>query len=287
MKTTELEQHLSYEDATIDPLQLFLNQLRHYPLLTAAEEVELAKRIEKGDMDAKERMVTSNLRLVVSIAKKYQGQGLPLTDLIQEGNLGLIRAAEKFDWRRGLKFSTYATLGIRQAIQRGLENTSRTVRLPVHIAQRERKISRIHRELNAKLEREPTDEEIAEIADLTPEEVAEIRKAARPVVSLDQPVGEDGETALGDLMASQQPEAEDLVARSDRANRLRTAVEDLPERERDVIVLRYGTNGEEPATLRETGRRLGVTPERARQLEDQALRRLSRSGDLSALREAA
>ena len=287
MKTTELEQHLSYEDATIDPLQLFLNQLRHYPLLTAAEEVELAKRIEKGDMDAKERMVTSNLRLVVSIAKKYQGQGLPLTDLIQEGIFGLIRATEKFDWRRGLKFSTYATLWIRQAIQRGLENTSRTVRLPVHIAQRERKISRIHRELNAKLEREPTDEEIAEIADLTPEEVAEIRKAARPVVSLDQPVGEDGETALGDLMASQQPEAEDLVARSDRAHRLRTAVEDLPERERDVIVLRYGTNGEEPATLRETGRLLGVTPERARQLEDQALRRLSRSGDLSALREAA
>jgi RNA polymerase primary sigma factor len=287
MKTTELEQHLSYEDATIDPLQLFLNQLRHYPLLTAAEEVELAKRIEKGDMDAKERMVTSNLRLVVSIAKKYQGQGLPLTDLIQEGIFGLIRATEKFDWRRGFKFSTYATLWIRQAIQRGLENTSRTVRLPVHIAQRERKISRIHRELNAKLEREPTDEEIAEIADLTPEEVAEIRKAARPVVSLDQPVGEDGETALGDLMASQQPEAEELVVRSDRAQRLRTAVEDLPERERDVIVLRYGTNGEAPATLRETGRRLGVTPERARQLEDQALRRLSRSGDLSALREAA
>ena len=240
MKTTELEQHLSYEDATIDPLQLFLNQLRHYPLLTAAEEVELAKRIEKGDMDAKERMVTSNLRLVVSIAKKYQGQGLPLTDLIQEGIFGLIRATEKFDWRRGFKFSTYATLWIRQAIQRGLENTSRTVRLPVHIAQRERKISRIHRELNAKLEREPTDEEIAEIADLTPEEVAEIRKAARPVVSLDQPVGEDGETALGDLMASQQPEAEELVAKNDRAMRLRTAVEDLPERERDVIVLRYG-----------------------------------------------
>jgi RNA polymerase sigma factor (sigma-70 family) len=152
MKTTELEQHLSYEDATIDPLQLFLNQLRHYPLLTAAEEVELAKRIEKGDMDAKERMVTSNLRLVVSIAKKYQGQGLPLTDLIQEGIFGLIRATEKFDWRRGFKFSTSATLWIRQAIQRGLENTSRTVRLPVHIAQRERKISRIHRELNAKLE---------------------------------------------------------------------------------------------------------------------------------------
>jgi len=286
MKTLNPE-HLSYEDATIDPLQLFLNQLRHYPLLTAVEEVELAKRIEKGDVDAKERMVTSNLRLVVSIAKKYQGQGLPLTDLIQEGIFGLIRATEKFDWRRGFKFSTYATLWIRQAIQRGLENTSRTVRLPVHIAQRERKISRIHRELNAKLEREPTNEEIAEVADLTPEEVGEIRKAARPVASLDQPVGEDGETALGDLMASNQPEAEDLVHASQRAQRLRDALEQLPERERDVVVLRYGTNGEEPATLRETGRRLGVTPERARQLEDQALKRLARSADLAALREAA
>jgi len=278
---------LTYEDATVDPLQLFLNQLRHYPLLTAAEEVELAQRIEKGDMDAKERMVTSNLRLVVSIAKKYQGQGLPLTDLIQEGIFGLIRAAEKFDWRRGFKFSTYATLWIRQAIQLGLENTSRTVRLPVHIAQRERKISRIQRELNTKLEREPTNEEIAELAQLTPEEVEEIRKAARPVVSLDQPVGEDGETALGDLMASRSPEPEEEVYESLRNETLVGALEDLPERERDVIKLRYGTEGEAPATLRETGRRLGVTPERARQLEDQALKRLSRRAELAALREAA
>src|ERR671931_2200609 len=137
MKTTELEQHLSYEDATIDPLQLFLNQLRHYPLLTAAEEVELAKRIEKGDMDAKERMVTSNLRLVVSIAKKYQGQGLPLTDLIQEGIFGLIRATEKFDWRRGFKFSTYATFWIRQAIERGIANRARMIRMPVYVIERE------------------------------------------------------------------------------------------------------------------------------------------------------
>src|SRR3954468_19919230 len=201
MKTTELEQHLSYEDATIDPLQLFLNQLRHYPLLTAAEEVELAKRIEKGDMDAKERMVTSNLRLVVSIAKKYQGQGLPLTDLIQEGIFGLIRATEKFDWRRGFKFSTYATLWIRQAIQRGLENTSRTVRLPVHIAQRSRKVGRIERELTTNLGHEPSDEEIASAPDLPLEDVIEIRKADRAVVSLDKPVGEEGDTSFGDLLA--------------------------------------------------------------------------------------
>src|SRR5919107_4870152 len=194
--SAEEEAHHQVEDVTTDSLQLFFNAARKYPLLTAAEEVELAQRIEKGDVDAKDRMINSNLRLVVSVARKYQGHGLSLGDLVQEGMLGLIRATEKFDWRRGFKFSTYATLWIRQAIQRGLENTSRTVRLPVHIAQRERKISRIHRELNAKLEREPTDEEIAEIADLTPEEVAEIRKAARPVVSLDQPVGEDGETAL-------------------------------------------------------------------------------------------
>jgi RNA polymerase primary sigma factor len=287
MKTTELEQHLSYEDATIDPLQLFLNQLRHYPLLTAAEEVELAKRIEKGDMDAKERMVTSNLRLVVSIAKKYQGQGLPLTDLIQEGIFGLIRATEKFDWRRGFKFSTYATLWIRQAIQRGLENTSRTVRLPVHIAQRERKISRIHRELNAKLEREPTNEEISEAAELPLEEVIEIRKAAQQVTSLDQPVGDDGDASLGDLMADEQPEPDAEVASRMREETVEKAIAELPERERNVVRLRFGLGGEAPTTLRDAGRRLGITAERTRQIEESALRHLARSADLEALRDAA
>ena len=287
MKTTELEQHLSYEDATIDPLQLFLNQLRHYPLLTAAEEVELAKRIEKGDMDAKERMVTSNLRLVVSIAKKYQGQGLPLTDLIQEGIFGLIRATEKFDWRRGFKFSTYATLWIRQAIQRGLENTSRTVRLPVHIAQRERKINRTERELATKLGREPTEQELADAVELPVDQVIEIRKAARPLTSLDQPVGDDGETAFGDLLASNAPNPEDEVVSDAGTSAVQEAVNRLPERERDVVELRFGLGGREPTPLRETGRKLGISAERVRQIEEDALERLAESGDLAALRDAA
>jgi RNA polymerase primary sigma factor len=198
-------------DALADSLQLFLNEARRHPLLTAAEEVELAKRIERGDMAAKDRMINSNLRLVVSVAKKYQGQGLPLGDLVQEGILGLIRATEKFDWRRGFKFSTYGTLWIRQAIQRGLENSSRTIRLPVHIGQRQRKIVRFERELSAKLGREPTEEEIAEAVELPLEEVAEIRAASRALSSLDQPVSDDGETALGDLLPSDAVRPEDEV----------------------------------------------------------------------------
>ena len=186
--------------ATTDALQLFLNEIRRYPLLTAQEEVELAKRIEQGDLEAKERMINSNLRLVVSIAKKYQGQELSLLDLIQEGIFGLIRAAEKFDWRKGYKFSTYATFWIRQAIQRGLANKARTIRIPVHIGQRERKIVRAERELSATLGREPTDEEIAAHAELPLEQVEEVRDAARTVTSLDRPVGEEGDTALGDLL---------------------------------------------------------------------------------------
>ena len=186
--------------ATTDALQLFLNEIRRYPLLTAAEEVELAKRIEQGDLEAKERMINSNLRLVVSIAKKYQGQELSLLDLIQEGIFGLIRAAEKFDWRKGYKFSTYATFWVRQAIQRGLANKARTIRIPVHIGQRERKIARAERELQAKHGREPTDEEIAEAAELPLAQVQEVREAARTVTSLDRPVGEEGDTALGDLL---------------------------------------------------------------------------------------
>src|SRR5437016_5381474 len=189
-----------------DSLQIFFRQAARHPLLTAAEEVELAKRIERGDLDAKERMINSNLRLVISNARKYQGQGLPLSDLIQEGIVGLIRATEKFDWRRGFKFSTYATLWIRQAIQRGLENSSRTIRLPVHIAQRERKINRTERELATKLGREPTEQEIADAVELPVDQVIEIRKAARPLTSLDQPIGEDGETTFGDMLTSSAPQ---------------------------------------------------------------------------------
>jgi RNA polymerase primary sigma factor len=275
------------DEGGLDSLQQFLNEARRYPLLTAAEEIELAKRIERGDMSAKDRMINSNLRLVVSIAKKYQGQGLSLGDLIQEGVIGLIRAAEKFDWRRGFKFSTYATLWIRQAIQRGLHNTSRTIRMPVHIAQRERKISRVERELNVKLGREPTVEEIAEVAELPVEEVEEIKKASQPMASLDQPVGDDGDSAFGDFLSSDKPEPQEEVAMNFRDEAVRKALDRLPERERDVVELRFGVGLAEPTPLRETGRVLGMSAERVRQLEERALRQLAENGDLESLREAA
>jgi len=279
--------HAQADDVTTDSLQLFFNAARKYPLLTAAQEIELAKRIEKGDMEAKDRMINSNLRLVVSVARKYQGHGLTLGDLVQEGMLGLIRAAEKFDWRRGFKFSTYATLWIRQSIQRGLENSSRTIRLPVHIAQRERKINRTERELATKLGREPTEDEIAEAVELPVDQVIEIRKAARPLTSLDQPIGEDGETSFGDLITAQQPAVEDEVVQDAGTTAVQQAVSSLPERERNVVQLRFGLGGEEPTPLRETGRRLGISAERVRQIEEEALARLAESGELSALHEAA
>ncbi|MEA2373642.1 MAG: polymerase primary sigma factor [Thermoleophilaceae bacterium] len=279
--------HREVEDVTTDSLQLFFNAARRYPLLTAAEEVVLAQRIEKGDVSAKDRMINSNLRLVVSVARKYQGHGLSLGDLVQEGMLGLIRATEKFDWRRGFKFSTYATLWIRQAIQRGLENSSRTIRLPVHIAQRERKINRTERELATKLGREPTEQELADAVELPVDQVIEIRKAARPLTSLDQPVGDDGETAFGDLLASSAPNPEDEVVQDAGTSAVQEAVNRLPERERDVVELRFGLGGREPTPLRETGRKLGISAERVRQIEEDALERLAESGDLASLREAA
>jgi RNA polymerase primary sigma factor len=282
-----MQAHAQAEDVTTDSLQLFFNAARKYPLLTAPEEIELAKRIEKGDMAAKDRMINSNLRLVVSVARKYQGHGLSLGDLVQEGMLGLIRAAEKFDWRKGFKFSTYATLWIRQSIQRGLENSSRTIRLPVHIAQRERKINRTERELATKLGREPTEEEIAEAVEIPVDQVIEIRKAARPLTSLDQPIGEDGETSFGELITAEQPGVEDEVVQDAGTSAIQQAVLNLPERERDVVQLRFGLGGEEPTPLRETGRRLGISAERVRQIEEEALGRLAESGELAALHEAA
>jgi len=274
--------------ATTDALQLFLNEIRRYPLLSAEEEVELAKRIERGDLEAKERMINSNLRLVVSIAKKYQGQELSLLDLTQEGIFGLIRAAEKFDWRRGYKFSTYATFWIRQAIQRGLANRSRTIRIPVHIGQRERKIARAERELSARVGRDPTDEEVARAAELPLEQIQEVRAAARTVTSLDRPIGEEGETALGDLLESGETSPEEEVEVTLREEALRRTVDELPEPERDVIKLRYGLNGAaDPQPLRETGRRLGLSAERVRQLESKALRQLATRREIEALREAA
>jgi RNA polymerase primary sigma factor len=273
--------------ATTDALQLFLNEIRRYPLLSAAEEIELAKRIEQGDLEAKERMINSNLRLVVSIAKKYQGQELTLLDLIQEGIFGLIRAAEKFDWRKGYKFSTYATFWIRQAIQRGLANKARTIRIPVHIGQRERKIVRAERELSAKLGRDPSDVEIAAAAELPLGQVEEVREAARTVTSLDRPVGEEGDTALRDLLEGDTPPVDQEVELSLSEELLRRTVDELPETERHVIQLRYGIDGEDPQPLRETGRRLGLSAERVRQLESKALKRLAMRRELEALREVA
>jgi RNA polymerase primary sigma factor len=272
---------------TTDALQLFLNEVRRHPLLTAQEEVELSQRIEQGDAAAKERMINSNLRLVVSLAKKYQGNDLPLLDLIQEGILGLIRAAEKFDWRRGYKFSTYATFWIRQAIQRGIANKARTIRIPVHIGQRERKVARAERELHSKLGRPPTDEEVAKEAEVTVVEIEELRDAARAVTSLDRPVGEEGETSFGDLMASDEPDPEEEVEVSLRAEALRRALDHLPDRERQVVKLRFGVEGDEPTPLRETGRRMGLSPERVRQLEAKALKRLAASREMEGLSEAA
>jgi len=282
--------HFKVEDVngvTTDALQLFLNELRRYPLLDKSEEIELAKRIESGDLMAKERMINSNLRLVVSIAKKYQGQELSLLDLIQEGIFGLIRASEKFDYRKGFKFSTYATFWIRQAIQRGLANKARTIRIPVHIGQRERKIVRAERELGARLGREPTDAEIAKEAEIPLDQVDEVRAAARTVTSLDRPVGEDGDTAFGDLLPSDGPPLEEEIQVSLAQEMLHRTVDDLPEPERSVIRMRYGIDGEEPKALRETGRRLDLSAERVRQLESRALERLSSHREIDALRDAA
>jgi RNA polymerase primary sigma factor len=269
---------------TTDSLQLFLNEAGRYPLLTAAEEVELAKAIERGDKQAKDRMVNSNLRLVVSIAKKYQGHGLSLLDLIQEGIIGLIRAVEKFDWRRGYKFSTYATWWIRQAVQRGVANKSRTIRIPVHIVEREQKIARAERELVLQLERAPTDDEVAEKAKLNVKHVREVRAAARTVASLDKAVGEDSDTAFGDLVAHEAGNVEEevVVALGDTA--LHRAVATLPPREQEVIKLRYGLDGDQdPKSLEEIGRRMGITRERVRQIETQALGRLAQQREVAAL----
>jgi len=272
---------------TTDAMSLFLQEVRRYPLLTRAEEVELAKRIERGDMEAKSRLINSNLRLVISNARKYQGHDLPLLDLIQEGILGLIRASEKFDWRKGYKFSTYATFWIRQAIQRALDNRARTIRIPVHLGQRERRIARATNELATKLGREPTDEEIAQAAEITVDELREARDATRVVTSLDRPVGDSEETPFGALLASDArgPEEEvDILLREDALGR---ALDQLPEQEREVVKLRYGVGGDEPTPLVETGRRLGISQDTVRRLERRALAELAESRELEALRPAA
>jgi RNA polymerase primary sigma factor len=274
-------------EATTDTLQLFLNEMGKYKLLTAEEEVELAKRIERGDKEAKDLMINSNLRLVVSIAKRYQGHGLSLLDLIQEGIIGLIRAVEKFDWRRGFKFSTYATWWIRQAVQRGVANKAREIRIPVHIVDRERKIARAERELMVKLGRVPEESEVAKAAKLPLEQVREVREAARAVTSLDRPVGEEGDTSFGELVAGDEPGPEETLRVSLEQDTLRRAIRQLPAREREVVKLRYGLNGDStPKSLEEIGRQLGLTRERVRQIEAEALERLAVNREIEALRAA-
>ncbi len=270
-------------ESTTDALQLFLREAGRHRLLTAAQEVSLAKRIERGDDIAKAEMIQSNLRLVVSIAKNYRNQGLPFLDLIQEGTLGLIRAVEKFDWRRGFKFSTYATWWIRQAVARALADKARTIRMPVHIVERMQKINRAERSLWTQLGREPTLAEIADEASLTPEQIVEVRAAARASTSLDAPIGDEDDAVLGDFVAGDEPLPEEAVDVQLRRQILRQALLSLPEREREVVTMRYGIDGREPRTLEEIGRRLGLTRERVRQIELDSLRRLSLLREMQAV----
>jgi RNA polymerase sigma factor (sigma-70 family) len=273
-------------EPTTDSLQLFINQAMQYPLLTAEEEVELAKRIERGDLAAKERMINSNLRLVIKFARRYQGHGLDLGDLVQEAMLGLIRATEKFDWRRGYKFSTYAVLWIKQSIQRGLDNSGRPVRIPAHIAQRERTVNRVASELTGRLDREPTDEEVAEEAELPLDEVMAVRDLTRVTASLDTPVGE-GDTTLGELHTESTEDLEDEVLEREQEMTVAAALAKLPEKERKIISARFGTGGRPARTLRDAAKEAGVTQEQARRLEARALGRLSGDDSLADWRAAA
>jgi RNA polymerase primary sigma factor len=271
-------------DSTTDAMQLFLREVRRYPLLSKDEEIELAKRIEQGDLEAKERMINSNLRLVVSNAKRFQGRGLSLLDLIQEGILGLIRAAEKFDWRKGFRFSTYATFWIRQAVQRAIDNNARVIRLPTNVAQLERKVFRVERELETKLGRPPTDEELLAAAEIEADDLTRIREAPRAVTSLDRPVGEEEDTTLGELLPLEGEPVDEQVEVSLRESAVRRAVERLPEREHEVIAMRYGLNGDrEPATTDAIARHMQLSPTRIRQLEAKALERLAAEREMEEL----
>jgi RNA polymerase primary sigma factor len=275
-------------DPSLDSLRLYLREIGRVPLLTAAEEVALAKRIESGDMVAKAAMVEANLRLVVSIAKGYLGRGLSFLDLIQEGSLGLIRAVEKFDYRRGFKFSTYATWWIRQAVTRAIADKARTIRIPVHMVEKLNKVVHLERQMVQRLGREPRAEEIAEELRMSPEEVREILRMAQLPVSLEKPIGEEEESELGDFVedegaASPFDEASVTLRRSD----ILRALEALPDRERKVIELRFGLQGEQPRTLEEVGRAFGVTRERIRQIENNTLKKLEALPEAQALRDSA
>jgi RNA polymerase primary sigma factor len=275
-------------DMTTDSLQLFLKDIGKVRLLTAAEEVELAKRIERGDLDAKQKMVESNLRLVVSIAKNYRNQGLPFLDLIQEGTFGLVRAAEKFDYRRGFKFSTYATWWIRQAVARALADKARTIRIPVHIVEKLNRIGRVERKLVTELGREPTPEEIGEVTGIEPEEVDSIKRSAQAPVSLEKPLGDEEESEFGQFIADERAESPfERAAELLTKEALKEALENLSYRERRVLELRYGLGGEHPRTLDEVGRTFNVTRERIRQIENQSLKKLQTLAEAQKLRELA
>ena len=275
-------------EVSTDALQLFLKDIGKVELLTAAEEVELAKRIERGDHRAKQEMVEANLRLVVSIAKRYRNQGLPFLDLIQEGTIGLVRAAEKFDWRKGYKFSTYATWWIRQAVARALADKGRTIRMPVHVVEKLNKIGRAERKLVTELGREPTAEEIAEVTGIDPEEVDSIKRSAQAPVSLEKPVGDEEESEFGQFIEDEHtPLPEDAADTAFRAEALAKCLNSLSTRERRVLELRYGLNGEQPCTLDEVGRTFQVTRERIRQIENQGLKKLRALADSQKLRDVA
>jgi RNA polymerase primary sigma factor len=286
-KRTRRKAALNLEpEGTTDGLQLFLKGIGKVQLLTAQEEVQLSKRIERGSFEAKQRMVESNLRLVVSIAKHYRNQGLPFLDLIQEGTLGLVRATEKYDYRRGFKFSTYATWWIRQAIARSLADKARTIRIPVHVVEKLNRIGRAERKLMTGLGREPTAEEIAEVTGIEPDEVDSIRRSAQAPVSLEKPVGDEEQTEFGQLIADEQAESPyERAVEVLTTEALREALENLSYRERRVIELRYGLGDQNPRTLDEIGRTFNVTRERIRQIEHQSLKKLQSLRETQGLRD--
>jgi RNA polymerase primary sigma factor len=274
-------------EPSLDSLRLYLREIGKVPLLTADQEVYLAKRIERGDMFAKTHMIEANLRLVVSIAKSYLGRGLSFLDLIQEGSLGLIRAVEKFDYRKGYKFSTYATWWIRQAVTRAIADKARTIRIPVHMVEKLNKVVHIERQLVQRLGREPQPEEIALELEMTPEEVREILRMAQLPVSLEKPIGEEEESELGDFVQDEQAESPfDTASVSLRREDIERALDSLPERERQVIELRFGLTGAQPCTLEEVGRAFGVTRERIRQIENNTLKRLETLPEAQGLRDS-
>jgi RNA polymerase primary sigma factor len=272
-------------EPSLDSLRLYLREIGKVPLLTADQEVYLAKRIERGDMCAKTQMIEANLRLVVSIAKSYLGRGLSFLDLIQEGSLGLIRAVEKFDYRKGYKFSTYATWWIRQAVTRAIADKARTIRIPVHMVEKLNKVVHIERQLVQRLGREPRPDEIAAELEMTTDEVREILRMAQLPVSLEKPIGEEEESELGDFVQDEQAESPfDTASLSLRREDIKKALDSLPERERKVIELRFGLLGDQPCTLEEVGRAFGVTRERIRQIENNTLKRLETLPEAQGLR---